>query len=473
MQHLSYEFQEPRFDLGGWQVSLRLVTFDNLYGLDPDRTTLRAAHDGWEAVAEGLTWAGGQERSPGWARLQAKPTPDGLELVVEARHPAKLRCAKLHLWDVPAGAVLGAGWEEQAVPPEGLLLAYPGWPGNLHTPLVFLRLDDGSYRYFRSLDDRVRAKRLAFTPTPGGLAVELIHEEAGPAMGNVLHGPPWRVGRTRTPEAIVREHRDHVERAYGLRPWEDRPDVPDWARQISLVVALHGMHWTGYAFNTYDDMLAALQWVTQRIEGRRVLAYLPGWEGRYYWQYGDYRPEPRLGGPQGFRRLVEGAHTLGVHLMPMFGANCANAGLEGFDRWGAPSLLRSASGLVFQGNRPDWDTSRAHDPGWQAWLNPGAPAWQERLCQQIADVVDVYGLAEDAVFLDTQDTWENDPRHPVYEGLVALRDTLKARFPGLLVAGEGWYDALGAVTPICHYRDPVRWTWFFDRHCRAFSHLST
>ena len=38
----------------------------------------------------------------------------------------------------------------------------------------------------------------------------------------------------------------------------------------------------------------------------------------------------------------------------------------------------------------------------------------------------------------------------IYNGLVALRDELKARFPDLLITGEGWYDALGAVTPISH-----------------------
>ena len=105
-----------------------------------------------------------------------------------------------------------------------------------------------------------------------------------------------------------------------------------------------------------------------------MLAFLPGWEGRYYWQYGDYRPEPRLGGVTGFRALAEGARRLGVTLMPMFGANCANTGLPGFEQWGsAVAAALGGRALVFQGNRPDWDASRAHDPGWQAWLNPGAP----------------------------------------------------------------------------------------------------
>jgi hypothetical protein len=237
-------------------------------------------------------------------------------------------------------------------------------------------------------------------------------------------------------------------------------------------LALHGMHWTGHIFNTYDDMRAAIEYVAERIEGRRLLAFLPGWEGRYYWQYGDYRPEPRLGGEEGFARLCARARELGVHVMPMFGANCANTNAPGYATWGAPAEIRSASGLVFQGNRPDWDTSRAHDPGWQAWLNPGHPAWRRRLVEQVSAVVERYGVP--AAFFDTQQVWINDAQHPVYEGLVALRDELRARFPDLLISGEGWYDALGAVTPLSHTPGhlPADIPEMFARDNRCFLHLS-
>jgi hypothetical protein len=237
------------------------------------------------------------------------------------------------------------------------------------------------------------------------------------------------------PEQVVQEHIAHMEEHFGLRTWEERADVPEWARAISLVVALHGMHWTGRVFNTYAQMLEALQWVCERMEGRRVLAFLPGWEGRYYWQYGDYRPDARLGGARGFRDLCDAARRLGVTLMPMFGANCANTGTPGFERWGAPSVLKSPTGMVFQ----------------------------------------VSGLLRDfdlrAVFFDTHHVWENDPDYPLYEGLVAIRDELRSRFPDLLIAGEGWYDALGAITPVSQVGTPGRWPEIFARHNRTFAHL--
>ena len=469
MHQFSFDFGDPVFEIGGWRLGLQVITFENTYGLDSDH----ASGAGSEGVrVDGLTWAGGQQKSPGRASIAAAPIEGGLEVVASAEHSQRVRCLKLIVSGLPAGNLIGRRWESGPVPPAGTVLAYPfdpHAPFALHTPLVFLSDPAGGYIYFRSLDPRVRAKRFAFYHAADGLVAELIHEEAAHQMSNAVATPPWRIGRCSDPDAVVEDHLSFVERSHGLQPWETRLDVPDWARDIALVVALHGMHWTGYVFNSYEDSLGALEWVCERIEGRRVLAFLPGWEGRYYWQYGDYRPEPRLGGAAGFAKLAAGARRLGVALMPMFGANCANTNLPGFDTWGEPARLRSAAGLDFQGNRPDWDTSRAHDPGWQAWLNPGAPVWRDRLVSQVSALVAEYDLP--AVFFDTHHIWDNDSHYPVYEGLAAVRDALKARFPGLLLAGEGWYDALGAVTPVSQVGAPARWPQAFARHCRTFGHL--
>jgi len=472
MHQFSFDFGDPFYDLGGWLVGLQVITFENTYGLDRDRTEVVGGSGRWRIEAGGLTSAGGQRKHQGRAWVTGTGYAGGLELVAGAECEQKLRCLKLVLRRLPAGSLIGRRWESGPVPPGGVVLRYPFDPQAafaLHSPLVFLSDPGGGYVYLRSLDERVRCKRFAVYPADDGTVVELIHEEAAHEMANRVATPPWRVGHCDDPETVVEEQLVHLERVYGLQAWERRPDVPDWAREIALVVSIHGMHWTGRVFNTYDDALRTLQWVCQRIEGRRVLAFLPGWEGRYYWQYGNYRPESRLGGRRGFRKLVEGARRLGVALMPMFGANCVNSGLPGFDRWGEASRLRSAGGMVFQGNKPDWDTSRAHDPGWQAWLNPGSPPWRERLLGQVASLVEEYELP--AVFFDTHHMWENDPEHPVYEGLAALRDALRERFPDLLVAGEGWYDALGAVTPVSQVGAPARWDQVFSRYCRTFGHL--
>lgn len=468
MQQFSFDFGDPVFELDGWRLSFQLITFENTYGLDPALTRVDERPGGWDVVAEGLTWAGGRERTEGRLHAAVRCCEGGLEVRVGARCGKKIRCTKVIVSGLPAGEVVGSGWRRVPLTSGGTVLHYPG---TIHTPLAFLASVGGGHIYIRSLDDRVRAKRIALYETLGALTVELLHEDAAHEMTDATEAPPWRFGRCPDPGPVVEEHARHLERAFGLRPWEERLDVPAWAREIALVVALHGMHWTGYPFHTYEQMLRALEWFAARIEGRRVLAFLPGWEGRYYWQYGDYRPEPRLGGPAGFRALAEGARRLGVKVMPMFGAHCANAGLENFEQWGAASQLRSAGGNPFLGNQPDWSGQRIHDTGWQRWLNPGAPAWRERLRSQVSRLVAEYDLP--AAFLDTQHVWANDPSWPVYEGLAGLRDGLKSRFPDLLIAGEGWYDGLSAVTPVVQSGVPEGWPEIFGRYNRAFAHLMT
>src|SRR6185503_4599772 len=100
--------------------------------------------------------------------------------------------------------------------------------------------------------------------------------------------------------------------------------------------------------------------------------------------------------------------------MPMFGGNCANSWFPNFHEFGTSSHMKSATRNVFHGNQPDWDLSRAQDTGWQAWLNPGAPAWQTELTRQITRLADQYDF--DAVFIDTVEVWANDPDFNMREG---------------------------------------------------------
>lgn len=216
--------------------------------------------------------------------------------------------------------------------------------------------------------------------------------------------------------------------------------MPAWGREIALLAAIHCRHWTGYVFNDYAQVLGAIRWLAERIEGRRVLAYLSGWEGRYYWQYGIYRPEPRMGGEEGFARLVDGARELGVQIMAMFGANYANKGLPNYEQWGAPAEVLSAGGNR-RGGSVDWDGSRHFDHGSGALLNPGAPTWQNHLVSQVHNLVDRYGF--NGVYLDISAMWLNDPRYDVHRGTVELIRRIREGHPEILIGGEGWYDAIG------------------------------
>lgn len=473
MQRFSFDFNDPMFDLQGFKVGVQLHTFENTYGLDPDRSHVVREEGVCTLVADGLTWAGGQERSEGFATVRCREVEGEFEFRLRGQHHQVIRCIKLLLFDLPGTRVCTAGSEALEIPADGLLLTYPYGDGRgLTVRFPVALLDDGAGKFisFRCQDARVRPKRLAFLPNHEATRVELVFEEEGTEFARSISTCPWLVGRGLDPEEVVARQMRWMEQAWQLQPWDERPDVPDWLRPVSLCASLHGMHWTGYIFNTYADMVQALEWICDRIWGENVLAYLPGWEGRYYWQYGEYRPEPRLGGAEGFRKLVEGAHKMGVRVMPMFGANCANALLPDYPRFGKNAHLHSASGLVFHGNRPDWSGDRSHDPGWQAWLNPGAPAWQNWLYGQIMSIVDEYDC--DAVFLDTIHVWQNDPYHNVHDGIQKLVRRLREGRPELLVAFEAAYDALMPLSPLVQHGPPAVWPELFATYMKGTGHLS-
>jgi len=473
MHFYSFDLGDPVFELGRFKVSFQLITLENVYGLDPLHADLLYESDGWRLTCDRLRWAGQQQTAEGSFEAEVREEgPGRLRITTRAAAPHPLRAVKILLRELPPLSVLDPLDHVQPVPAEGTLQRYPN---SLATPLLFVQAPAGDLLGLRCEDPQARAKRFAvyqerMGARAGSYTVECIHEEDARHFTTTLDAPPWIVAWDADRDAFRVEQLAWIEHGLGVPTWDARADVPPWLRDVRLVLTLHGMHWSGYVFNTYDQMLEILQFATARLEGRQLLAYLPGWEGRYYWQYGDFRPEPRLGGEEGFARLCGGARALGAHIMPMFGGNCANAWAPNFHTFGPSSHMKSATRNVFHGNQPDWDLSRAHDTGWQAWLNPGAPAWQNELTRQIGGLMDRYGF--DAVFLDTVEVWVNDPDFNLREGYRQLVDRLRADRPDVLVAGEDWWDALLAIFPLFQRAGPWRQVpLWVGRFARLFGHI--
>jgi hypothetical protein len=484
---LSYDPRRPRFPLPGLPgatFAVEVFTTANVHGLDPARTVVTER----AVTADGLTWAGGQQRAEGTVQVRTEPLPGGVALTVDARHPERLKALKLVFHDLPSGA--GVGWWQATSPPGLAVASRPGapvlwrypWPGEdpwpeWETPWAAAGRD-GAQVCLSVRDRSLRPVRLHAHRPPwggGGEVVEVIVEEDARHWDGHLAGPQVRVRRVSDEAGALddlNEHLDHVERVHGLPRWESRPDVPGWFADVRLVVALHGCHWTGYVFNTYAAMAAALKTITAWIPGRHVLAYLPGWEGRYYFDYPRYEPSDLLGGPDGFAALVDAAHGLGVRVMPMFGVHGANAAR--FAAWEGLSLRSRADRMPVRVNSPDWDGDRAGEDD-QVFCNPGHPAFREHLRAEIGRVVDTYGV--DAVHLDTTACWFNDPRASLVDGYRDLVAALRAAHPALLVAGEGWFDALWSVFPVNQSWHGVdrrfRAPEIVTRWGRAVGHLST
>ncbi|HEY8590984.1 MAG TPA: hypothetical protein VIL55_15670 [Naasia sp.] len=448
MMDLSFAWPHPRFSTEVGEVSFRLHTFDNVFGLDPASTTVETLDGGVLRVrADRLSWAGGQATTEGSVVATLKPVDGELEIGVTVNHTEAVRSVVITLHDQPVGDIVGLREGRLTIPREGRAVRYPdGW-FDLSSPAFALQSADG-VTTIRSLDDRPRPKRFAFLPSfrdPERMNVELIVEAEAQRSGVTFTAPAWRVSVSQPVDAMLARHRRHVESAYPAPEWAEREDVPVWMRDVSLVVTLHGRHFTGHVFHDYAAMLDSIRRLADRVGGERILAYLPGWEGRYYRWYGRYGADPVLGGDDGFRALMDGAHDTGARVMPMYGANIAARDLPGFERWGEPGILRTPGGFPAVGS-VDWDGSRHYDFAGGALINPAYEPWRTHLIDQIAANHAHFGF--DAAFLDISAMHGNDPAGDTTAGLQALVDGLRARMPGLMIGGEGWFDAIAGHIPL-------------------------
>lgn len=504
---LSYDPCDPFYDipgLPGAQWGIQVFTTRNLYGLNPAHVMITPEGDGFHLECNGLSWGGQQHHTEGYVEAHLSREGDAWNWRISARHNEPVKVIKLMLRGLPMAALSQGWWQPTSdtttpeSPPDKadfgarhineanevwktsplrpLRWRYP-WPEWLTPWACAGEADSAAFVCVSFRDPEVRAKRLYVHQPPYNNrqpVVELIFEEDAARWDHQIETPAMRLRVCTTFTEVEADFEDHLaflENAYGLQPWETRPDVPDWMRNIRMVLNLHGQHWTGYVFNTYDRMIQALQLVAEHIPGEQVLAYIPGWEGRYYYAYPNYQPGPDLGGPAGFARLMAVARELGVRVMPMFGMHGAN--IQVYPDW-ARSVFRSRTdSYVKLVNCPDWDTDRAGEED-QVFLNPGEPTFRHHLLEQVSAVVRDYEVP--GVFLDTSACWFNDPHFNLYHGYRLLVAELHQRHPDLLIAGEGWWDALLAVLPVNQswlgVNRQYRFPQLLTRYGRALGHLA-
>jgi hypothetical protein len=375
---------------------------------------------------------------------------------------------------VPRGKISVAGGNFFDPKDNEQLFGYPFGGGSLFvaggmdSPVLVIQAGEKDYFFLSTLLKDVRATRFYLQPGEKGYRAELTHEREGWAKSNRVETPVWRVGRADTLEGAYRPHFEHIEKAFAIPDWESRPDVPPWFREVALVVSLHGMHWTGYIFNDFAKSLKTLEWVATQIPGKQVLVFLPAWDGRYYWNYPIYKPDPRLGGEQGFRTLIDKGHGMGFHFMPMFGMNAANKLLPEFKDF-ADATTDQIDGDPFNLNWVDWDNDR-HNEGNGGYMNLGVPSWRNWLSARIAETISNYKA--DAYFLDIAGGWENNTKADMHEGTRRLVEGLRKKFPGVLVCGEMPYDALMSFMPLFHVFSGGGYPPTMKKYVRAFQHLS-
>lgn len=471
LQKFSFNFPEPSVVFNQLQIGFRLYTFENTYGLDQEQMKVVPQKDGLLLECGGLVYAGGQLKAPGRLRAHFRPNGDYAEWDVTAEMNQPIKSVTTVVRGLPRGR-MAAGTGGFFDPKENeILLGYPWGNGgrSTDTPLTVIEAGPGEYYAISALNEEVRANRMYFEPAENNrYRIELVYENPGWKHSTRLEGARWRVSRTSTADDAYRPHVEHVQRAFQIPNWNTRTDVPQWFREIELFVSIHGMDWTGYVFNDFAKALRTLEWVSQRIEPRKVMVFLPAWNGRYYWEYSIYKVDERMGGDEGFRRLISEGRRMGFRFLPMFGLQAANTHLAVYPQF-ANSSTRAIDGNSFYLAWVDWDNDR-HMEGWGRFMNIAVESWQNWMYDSIAYTIETFGV--DGYFLDIAGGWVNNTQGDMLAGLRTMVTKLRQKYPQVIPVGEFSYDALMAVLPLYQIFPSWGYPPAFEQYCRSFSHLS-
>jgi hypothetical protein len=470
----SFDFPEPVVSFGEHRFGFLVFTAENTYALDRDKMHATVNGDTMQITCNGFVWAGGQERANGSLTATFTRSIGKIEWDVSVEMDQPIKTVTTVIRDIPRGQVSFGGGPLSDPRDSELLYAYPFSGGDLHgpgaaasmsTPLAIVQTPADDFMFIDPLDNHVRPKRFYFQPGEKFYRVEAIYEHDGWRNDRKVTLPRWRLGYSKTFEGAIQSHMSVIEDAFRLVPWETRADVPAWARRIAMVTTLHGMHYTGYIFNDYANMLEILRWMATQIPPERVMAFLSSWDGRYYWDYPNYTVPSRMGGAAKFRELIKEAQKLGFRMMPMFGCNSANRHQPVWTKI-ASAATRKIDGDVYNLNWVDWNNDR-HQDGWLTYMNLGVDSWRDYLEARISDIIERFGV--DAYFLDIVGGHVNDSNADMHEGTRKLVMNLRAKHPDVLCVGEMPYDALHAFIPMYHAGGGPRW----QKYSHFFQHLSS
>jgi hypothetical protein len=469
----SFDFPEPSVEFDGLRFGFIVFTTENAYALDPTKMSAERNGDTMTITANGFTWAGGQEQVSGSLTARFRKSGSNVEWNSTVAMEQPIKTVTTIIRGIPRGRVGFGGAGRGASNDNEILAGYPFSGGDLFggnsadgmgTPLTIITAADGSCISISSLDTMVCTKRFFFQPGENGYRVEAVAEAPAWDEQKRWQVPGWRIMRTANADAAVQAHYDHLDSTFHLKKWDARTDVPDWMRNLAMVTTMHGQHFTGYIFNNYARQLEILQWMATKIPPERVLIFLSAWDGRYYWDYPNYKVSDRMGGEAGFRRLIDGAHKLGFKMMPMFGTNSANRKQPMFKEV-ADAVVHKVDGDVVDLNWVDWDNDR-HQEGFSAYMNLGTESWRKWMVGRIDEMISRYGV--DAYFLDIMGGHINSRNGDMHAGTRQLVMDLRAKHPNVPCVGEMAYDALVEFVPMFHVG-----LGRLGQYAKNFQHLSS
>lgn len=468
----SFANPEPSIDFAGFLFAFEVISFENIYGIDPEKTVLKKTGRGVEVVSSRLTWAGGQQYEKGGVRAHIFLSAENyIEWQVDAELPngSPVKSIKTIVRGLPRGklSVSAGNWQDPG--DDEKIYEYPALLMGMGTPLVAIQEKGGDIWSMSALQREVRPARFGLFPGPSGYKAELIYEQAGWQPSSRVKTCPWRiVGPRKSWDEVASIHFEEVSHNWSWCPFERRKDVPQWMKKIALAVTLHGEHWTGFVHNDFRQQTEILRWIATQIDPSNVMVFLAGWDGRYYWSYPTFEIGSRPGGVDAFSELIDVGHALGFHFALMFSSNVANPANPEFESV-SDARLRALYGDPFPGDYVDWDGDRKGE-GSMVFMNLAVSSWRDLLCEKIGRMIEAHKV--DAYFLDICGLWENNLDGDMFLGLKEMIETLADRFPGVPPIAEMQYDAQMGIIPM---NQVARFSMFAQANygtVASFRHLS-
>ena len=474
---IGYDFKDPYVSFADLNFAVRLSTDNNIYCPNPEEFNIEKISENEIILkSNSLSAAGGQLISKGFIELKIQMgTDQRIKILASARHNSELAKSILVLIkgiDVKymVSEQIQAKGVQEFIDKKGIRVSYPSRSATM--PLVFLTTPNEEW-YVLSKDKKIRRK--GFACSYDHLSNEPVffvsHDSDMRKRSRFIKSPIWVLGKNRKREEIVKERCIDLEKYFDIIPYAKKNNNQTrWIDSLKVVTFLHGVHWTGHLFNTYDQMGEQLEWITETIDGSQILAFLPAWDGRYYVKYPEHEPDIRMGGSEGLKRFVKKAHQMGVKVVLMFGG----PNLSTFDFLKKNNMmdagLKTPYGQAELQNWLDWNTDLQIET-MGLIMNFGHPKYRNYMIAKTAELFDNFNV--DGVFLDGTLRWQNSPDYSPYEGLVKYTKEIRKKYPKKLIMGEDGYDAIYGLFDLFHTSGgPLGHEKFLLRYTRQFYYLA-
>jgi hypothetical protein len=449
-----------------------------------------------EASEGALAFTVADETGAFTARVRVDAGPEGIRYRMSVAGPEPVWMAEWKIYGLALREVVVPALGGQALTAEmpgetQLSYKYPFWWNAQFALGELAEGEGGVWLHTRETDPRFKVFRVhKLEEDASRFAFGLGFEAHAPITQPKLEAE-WTLdgyaGDWRTP---TEAHRQWLADAFELVPYREHPHFPAWADEVNFVLEIWGMrNDRGRPAHTFDATIGRLEEFARLHPPAETLLYLPG-----YAQEGvdtnipEYAPGEKLGGREGFKRLVDAAHRMGYRVMIHTNVLGMTYTHPRFPEFARHQVVDPFGQRLGWGN--DLDGDWLPEP-YFAYINPGATAWGDLMEETLGGLITEFGL--DAVFLDQTLLAFNDSRGPNFvKGMRAHVRRLQEAYSEVLFAGEGLHEQVLPVLPFVqiHGLDSIaevhglegERTWrrahpvsttLFGPHARFSSHLLT